>query len=85
MNWWKRYVNTIKDPDRDPYDRRFRLFVPFGVLTALLWLVVAGVLIWLFVRQFRRTDFRSFCLAAVSVAAWWLSGLFWMWALSGWE
>ena len=43
MNWWKRYVNTIKDPDRDPYDRRFRLFLPFGVLTALLWLVVVSI------------------------------------------
>ena len=54
-------------------------------LNPLFWLPLAGVLIWLFVRQFRRTDFRSVCLAAVSVAAWWLSGLFWMWALSSWE
>ena len=65
----------------------FVAFMTFGGvwMNPLLWLVVAGVLIWLFVRQFRRTDFRSVCLAAVSVAAWWLSGLFWMWALSSWE
>ncbi len=65
----------------------FGVFMTFGGvwMCPLLWLSVAGVLIWLFARQFRRTDGCSVWLAAASVAGWWFSGLFWMWALSGWE
>ena len=44
----------------------------------LVWLPLAVVLVWLLVRQFRRSDRLSLWLGVAAVAGWWLSGLFWL-------
>ena len=44
MNFWKAYLNTIKDPARNPYERRFRVFAPVGMITVLIWLIVISIM-----------------------------------------
>ena len=50
--------------------------------TPLFWLPLAGVSIWLLVRQFRRPDRPSLWLGTAAVAIWWFAGLFWLWFIS---
>ena len=43
MNYWKDWLAKLKDPSRDPYERRYRLFAPIGMLTVLVWVIVISI------------------------------------------
>ena len=43
MKFWRNWVNIIKDPTRDPYERRYRLFTPIGISTVTVWLILITI------------------------------------------
>ncbi|MBR0163285.1 MAG: DegV family EDD domain-containing protein [Lachnospiraceae bacterium] len=44
MRFWKDWLEKLNDPTRDPYERRFRLFAPVGMVSVLVWLVVISII-----------------------------------------
>ncbi|MBQ4417173.1 MAG: DegV family EDD domain-containing protein [Butyrivibrio sp.] len=44
MTYWKDWLNKIKDPTRDIYDRRYRLLALFYIVLLFVWLVSYTIL-----------------------------------------
>ena len=46
------WIEKLKDPTRDPYERRFRVFAPVGIATVLVWVIVISIIDYNPVRLF---------------------------------
>ena len=44
MAYWKDWLNIIKDPSRDIYDRRYRLLALFYIVLLFVWVVSYTIL-----------------------------------------
>ncbi|MBR5968870.1 MAG: DegV family EDD domain-containing protein [Lachnospiraceae bacterium] len=67
MNTLKDWLEKIKDPARDVYERRYRVFTPIGVATVAIWLVIVSVLDF----DLLRFSFFSAMLAAYVLSIVW--------------